>query len=188
MSTSIANEIRLHGVHHAKVRAIATSDERVIDFGKLLPLTLNYWPGSSTMLHENSFPGTHLRAACKTWGTKWNAYALGDDSLRQDGDDTVLTFETEGFPPRGWVVAVFNTLKCDITHHWQEDLSDETYRERYIFTGDGSTSFPKWEVEEVEKGSDDHRRLYKLQWGVETPAERAKSKQRPPLASKGEAQ
>lgn len=175
MPNHIVNEIRLHGVHHAEVRAIASSDERVVDFEKLLPLPLNYWPGSVSILHEKAFPGTHLDAATKTWGTKWNAYALSDDSLRQDGEDTVLTFETAWAPPRGWVVAVFSTLKCDITHHWQDEGSEDVHRESYIFTGDDSMFFPKWEAEVVDQGSDDHRRLYKLQWGVETPAELAES-------------
>ena len=168
MPNHIVNEIRLHGVDEATVRDVASGPERVIDFEKLLPLLLNFWP-------EKAFPGTHLDAATKTWGTKWNAYALSDDSLRQDGDDTILTFETAWAPPRGWVVAVFNTLECDITHHWQDEGSDDVHRERYIFTGDNSMFFPKWEAETVEHGSEDHRRLYKLQWGVETPAELAES-------------
>lgn len=175
MPNHIVNEIRLHGVDAERVRAIASGPERVIDFEKLLPLPLNFWPSSVSMDHEQAFPGTHLDAATQTWGTKWNAYALSDDSLRQVGDDTILTFETAWAPPRGWVVAVFSKLKCDITHHWQDEGSDDVHREIYTFTGDGSISFPKWVSEVVDQGSDDHRRLYKLQWGVETPAELAKS-------------
>lgn len=171
MPNHIVNEIRVHGVLCADVRAIASGDDRVIDFETLLPLPLNFWPGSVSILHEKAFPGTHLAAAQATWGTKWNAYALSDDSLRQEGDDTVLTFETAWAPPRGWVVAVFSTLKCDITHHWQDEGSDDVHCERYTFTGDNSMLYPKWETEKVNPGSDDHRRLYKLQWGVETPAE-----------------
>lgn len=174
MPNHIVNEIRLHSVHASAARAIVSSDEQAIDFGKLLPLPLNYWPGSVSSLHEKAFPGTQLDAAIKTWGTKWNAYALSDDSLRQDGDDTVLTFETAWSPPRGWVVAVFNTLECDITHHWQDEGSEAVHCEKYTF-GDRSIFFPKWTAEEVEMGSADHRRLYKLQWGVETPAELAES-------------
>ncbi|MFG6637335.1 hypothetical protein ACGYJ8_15355 [Sulfitobacter sp. 1A12126] len=175
MPNHIVNEIRLHGVEAAKVRAIASGPERVIDFEKLLPLPLNFWPGSVSMAHRQAFPGTHLDAATETWGTKWNAYALTEDSLWEDGTDTILTFETAWAPPRGWVVAVFSTLECDITHHWQDEGSDDVHRERYTFTGDNSMFFPKWEADVVEQGSDDHRRLYKLQWGVETPAELAES-------------
>lgn len=173
MPNHIVNEIRLHGVSSDRAQEVASSDESVIDFSKLLPLPLNFWPGSVGRKHEQAFPGTHLDAATKTWGTKWNAYALNDDSLRQDGSDTVLTFETAWAPPRGWVVAVFNTLKCDITHFWQDEGSDEVHREAYTFTGDDSIFYPKWEAETVDHGSADHRRLYKLQWGVETPAELA---------------
>lgn len=175
MPNHIVNEIRLHGVDEATVREVASGPERVIDFEKLLPLPLNFWPGSVSILHEKAFPGTHLDAARKTWGTKWNAYALSDDSLRQDGDDTILTFETAWAPPRGWVVAVFSKLECDITHHWQDEGSDDVHREIYTFTGDGSISFPKWVSEVIDQGSEDHRRLFKLQWGVETPAELTES-------------
>ncbi|OOY15053.1 hypothetical protein BMI85_16015 [Thioclava sp. DLFJ4-1] len=169
MPNHIVNEIRLHSVNHEDVRAIASSEDRVIDFEKLLPLPLNFWLGSAGLDHQRASPGTHLDSARATWGTEWNAYALNDDSLRQDGGDTVLTFETAWSPPRGWVVAVFNTLKCDITHHWQDEGSDDVHRERYIFTGDNSMFFPKWEREVVDRDSDDYRRLYKLQWGFETP-------------------
>lgn len=171
MPNHIVNEIRLHEVDHAAVLGIVSGEERAIDFRTLLPLPLNFWPGSASISHEKAFPGTHLDAARRTWGTKWNAYALNDNSLRQDGGDTILTFETAWAPPRGWVVAVFSTLKCDITHHWQDEGSDAVHREIYTFTGDGSMFFPKWEAEVVDQGSADHRRLYKLQWGVETPAE-----------------
>ncbi len=174
MPNHIVNEIRLHDVDQALARAIVSSDERLIDFEKLLPLPLNFWPGNVSMSHEKAFPGTHLKAAREIWGTKWNAYALSDESLRHDGADTILTFETAWAPPRGWVVAIFSTLKCDITHHWQDEGSDDVHREKYVFSGD-TMGFSSWTTELVKAGSDDHRRLYKLQWGVETPAELAES-------------
>ena len=175
MPNHIVNEVRLHSVDQTEVRAIVSGDDRVIDFMKLLPLPLNFWPGNVSLLHEEAFPGTHLAAASRTWGTKWNAYALSDESLRPDGDDVILTFETAWNPPRGWVVAVFNTLKCDITHHWQDEGSDAVHCEKYTYYGDRSAIFPRWTAGKVEMGSEDHRRLYKLQWGVETPAEREES-------------
>ena len=167
MPNHVVNEIRIHNTGAVNVRSVVSGERGVIDFRTLLPLPKNYWPGSVSSREQAAFPGTHLDAARETWGTKWNAYALSDESFRVDGDDVVLTFETAWAPPRGWVVAVFSTLECDITHYWQDEGSEAVLLEKYTFT-DGD---PRWRSEEVEHGSPDHRRLFNLQWGVETPAE-----------------
>ena len=173
MPNHVVNEIRLHNIPVDVVAEIATTEEAIIDFSKLLPLPLNFWPGSVSIDHEEAFPGTHLQAERQTWGTKWNAYALGPDSLRQDGSDTVLTFETAWSPPRGWVVAVFSRLKCKVTHCWNDEGQNEVFVETYTYDTSQRLSFPKWETGVVEAGSEDYRRIYKLQWGVETPEELA---------------
>lgn len=173
MPNHIVNEIRVHGVTEQQLRPLISGSDGVIDFATLLPLPINYWPGSVSILHEKAFPGTHLDAATKTWGTKWNAYALNEDSFRVEGCDIVLTFETAWAPPRGWIVALFNTLSDhQITHFWQDEGSDCVWLEVYLPNGGTRTlGGPEWSRSEVEPGSEDHRRLYKLQWGVETPAE-----------------
>lgn len=173
MPNHIVNEIRLHEVSIIRVAPLIRGKNSGIDFGVLVPLPINYWVGSTSREHEEAFPGTWLNAARSQWGTKWNAYAVNDESVREDNGDTVLTFETAWSPPRGWVVALFNTLGCRITHFWQDEGADCVWRETYLPPNasryDGG---PEWTGETVEHEGADYRRLYKLQWGVETEAER----------------
>ena len=174
MPNHVVNEIRLHGVPLARVEPLIRGKDCAIDFGTLVPLPINFWPGGVGAEHAQAFPGTWLDAGRAQWGTKWNAYALGDHSVCEDAGDTVLTFETAWSPPRGWVVALFNTLDCSITHFWQDEGSADVWRETYRpAKASRYAAGPEWSREKVEHEGTDYRRLYKLQWGVETEAELA---------------
>lgn len=161
MPNHVINEIRLHGVPLEKAKALILGDNESVDFEILLPLPLNFWPGCVGSQHEKAFPGTHLSAATSTWGTKWNAY--GDTIITEDGGDTVVSFTTAWSHPRGWTVALFNTLKCKITAKWLSEGGWPAHVEEY----DWSQVERGWTDTEIEDGSEDHRHLHKLLWGVE---------------------
>lgn len=164
MPNDVINQIQLHDVSMDRVRPIILNDTGRVDFSILLPLPINFWPGSVGLDHEKAFPGTHLAAARQTWGTKWNAY--GDIMIAEEGADTVLCFETAWAPPRGWIVALFNTLKCSITAKWLSEGETNGHIEIYDWSKI-ETGFGGWNRAEIEDGSDDHRHLHKLLWGVE---------------------
>ena len=171
MPNHVINEVVLHGVSLERAAPLITGKDRSIDFAVLLPLPLNFWPGSVGRAHEEAFPGTHLEAARKTWGTKWNAYGIDEGgryvSVREDGGSTVLTFQTANGHPRGWTVALFNTLTCDITASWLDEGQAEGFRESYRSAGPDKEGANGWDYETIPEGTDEHRRLHKLLWGVE---------------------
>lgn len=165
MPNHVINEIRLHGVSIEKVKPLILDGNLCVDFEILLPLPLNYWPGSVGAQHEKAFPGTHLGAARSTWGTKWNAY--GDTIMVEDGGDTVVSFQTAWNHPRGWTVALFNTLKCKITAKWLSEGDWTGHVEEYDWS-QVEAGFGGWTDTEIPDGSADHRHLHKLLWGVES--------------------
>ena len=164
MPNHVFNEVRLHGVSLETVVPLITDKKGKISFAVLVPLPINFWPGSVGSQHEKAFPGTHLDAARKTWGTKWNCY--GYPKAVQDGDDTLITFQTAWEPPRGWIVALFNTLECRITAKWMSEGQSDAFTETY-FMDDTRFGGPGWETETHIEGSDEQRRLHKCLWGVE---------------------
>lgn len=171
MPNHVLNEVRLHGVPLEACRALIAGEDRAIDFSVLVPLPINYWAGSVGRHHEEAFPGTHLEAARTEWGTKWNAYGLDEGrryvSVSEADGDTILTFQTAWAPPRGWIVALFNTLKCDITSKWLDEGRVNAYAETYRFAGLSDFKVEGWKTEEIAEGSTEHRRLHHLLWGVE---------------------
>lgn len=164
MPNHVINEIRLHGVPLEKAKALMLDEAQSVDFSILLPLPLNFWPGSVGSQHEKAFPGTHLAAARGTWGTKWNAY--GETIITEDGSDTIVSFKTAWSHPRGWTCALFNTLKCRITAKWLSEGGWSAHVEEYDWS-QVSTGFGGWTDAEIPEDSDDHRHLHKLLWGVE---------------------
>lgn len=171
MPNHVINEIRLHGVDLEAVKAVVSSERCAVDFQVLLPLPLNFWPGSVSSAHEQAFPGTHLDAARNVWGTKWNAY--GDPTLIADGADVVMLFQTAWSAPRGWTVALFNKLKVDITVTWLDGGAADAFRETYVWEPKGSWSGmgPEWKKETLCSGSPEHLRMHKLYWGESVSAE-----------------
>lgn len=167
MPNHVINEITLHGVPLAAVAPKVSSEDQSVDFSVLLPLPLNFWPGSVSLKHEKAFPGTHLDAARDTWGTKWNAYGLDAESITEKDGSTVLVFQTAWDHPRGWTVALFNTYRCDITAKWLSEGGWAGHIETYNYAALSGFSGDAWTDAEIDEGSDVHRHLHKLLWGVE---------------------
>ena len=162
MPNHVYSEIRLHGVDLEKVKPLILKADGNISFSVLCPLPLHFWPGSVGSQHDEAFPGTHLDAARKTWGTKWDCY--GEPDVMQDGIDVVISFQTAWDTPRGWTVALFNTLGCDITAEWLDEGRESSRRETYTTCPKWG---PEWKQEILATISADHRRLHKGLWGVE---------------------
>jgi hypothetical protein len=163
MPNHIYSEIRLHCVDLGKVNPLVLNADGKISFRVLLPLPLHFWPGSVSRAHEEAFPGTHLDAAMATWGTKWDAY--GEPAISQDGADVLITLKTAWETPRGWTVALFNSLGCDITCNWMDEGQEAARRETYTTCPQLG---PKWDQTIIGTTTDDHRRLHKGLWGVES--------------------
>lgn len=162
MPNHVINEITLHDVKLADVRQYLFTGEGRLSFEVLLPLPLNFWAGNVSLVHEESFPGTHLDAARTTWGTKWDAY--GDPRAEDAEGGTVIRFQSAWNHPRGWTCALFNTLKSNITTSWLSEGAISAYVERYTINEHGLID---WQREEIAPATDEHRRLHKLLWGVE---------------------
>lgn len=163
MPNHVFNEITLHGVDLESSAPLLFNSDGRLSFQTLLPLPINYWPSSSGREHEEAFPGTWLDAARAQWGTKWDAY--GDPAAFERDGDTIITFQTAWSMPRGWVCALFNTLKCDITAEWLDEGRSDAFRE--TFKHDTGIMGDEWKTETIPEGSDDHRRLHLALWGVE---------------------
>lgn len=163
MANNVINEVTLHDVKSDQVRLLIGSQESAVDFCVLLPLSKHFWPGSVGKDHRTFFPGTQLEEAVKTWGTKWNAY--GGPQAKQVGKDYVLTFQTAWDTPRGWICALFNSVKCDITVRWLSEGSERGWEEHFCYHG---ALGPKWHKEEIRPETMTHGRLHKLLWGVES--------------------
>lgn len=164
MPNHVYNEVVLIGVSKEVAAPKILNAKGEVDFGVLLPLPLNYWPGSVGTKHEKAFPGTHLDAARTVWGTKWGAY--GDPELSERDGNTVVTFQTAWNHPRGWVCALFNTFECAIMASWISEGGGPAVRERYTPYA-GTMKTPDWEAEEIADKSLEHKRLHKCLWGVE---------------------
>lgn len=162
MPNNIYSEIRLHGVDLGKVLPLVVNGAGRISFAVLLPLPLHFWSGNVSSVHEEAFAGTHLDAAADVWGTKWDAY--GDPTISQDGRDVIIALQTAWDTPRGWTVALFNTLGCDITCEWLDEGREAARRETYTTCPQWG---PKWEQTLIDTTGHDHRRLHKGLWGVE---------------------
>lgn len=165
MPNHVINEIILHDIKLADTRQHLLNIEGRLSFEVLLPLPLNFWRGSVGVEHEKAFPGTHLDEARKVWGTKWDAY--GEPSVIENDAGTVIQFQSAWNHPRGWVCALFNTLKCNMTASWLSEGGAAAHVERYKWDGGGFLGGPSWEDEEIADFSPEHRRLHKLLWGVE---------------------
>ncbi|MEL7111397.1 MAG: hypothetical protein AAGK93_00485, partial [Pseudomonadota bacterium] len=165
MPNHVYNEVVLSGVDPEAVKAKVLNADGDVDFAVLVPLPVNYWPGSVSIKHREAFPGTHLDAATKMWGTKWGPYE--NPALTHTEDTVTVTFNTAWGPPRGWVVALLNTFNCQIVHRYLSEGFSNGYREVYTPLIKGDMMTPKWEAHEIDEGTADHRFLHKQLWGVE---------------------
>lgn len=163
MPNHVINEIVLHGVSLEQAAPHILDGEGKVSFAVLLPLPINFWAGSSGTQHEEAFPGTHLAAARSTWGTKWDAY--GERKAVEVDGSTVITFKSAWNHPRGWTCALFNTFHCEITAKWLSEGGSDGAAEYY--KPDAGVMGDDWRTEEIAEGTDEHRRLHKLLWGVE---------------------
>jgi hypothetical protein len=164
MPNHIQSIIKLHDIPLRKAASLLFNGEGEVDFRQLLPLPLNCWMGSVGQVHKDEFPSNGLDEARRIWGTKWNAYG-GPEAKDVDGS-TVITLQTAWSHPRGWTVALFNSLNCRITAEWLDEGSDHAWRETYSPDGDVFGG-PSWEKEKIEAGSPVHKRLHLMLWGCE---------------------
>jgi hypothetical protein len=164
MPNHVINEILLHGVKLEDCRRHILNEAGRVSFAVLLPLPLNYWPGSVGIEREKAFPGTHLDAARDTWGTKWNAY--GDPTAEDTEAGTLIRFQSAWNHPRGWTCALFNTLKCEITVKWLSEGSSDGMEEKFVWDAKGAYG-PSWEHKRIPERSEEHRHLHMLLWGEE---------------------
>lgn len=169
MPNHILNEVEIPLAPQA-IMPLVCGDNGEIDFATLLPLPIHFWPGSVGSRHEATFPGTHLAAATATWGTKWNAYGLDSGRYRPIVAETarvILTFQTAWRPPMGWIMALWNTLKTDLTVRWLDEGRDaavvDAFSYRILASDDGFGE--PWVRAEADDATT--RRLHKLLWGVE---------------------
>lgn len=165
MPNHVINEVILHNKKLADVQKYLLDQEGNLSFATLLPLPLNYWAGDVGLNHEEAFPGTHLKAARTLWGSKWDAY--GNPTVKEDDIGIIIQFQSAWSHPRGWVCALFNTLKCPVTASWLSEGGVAAHIERYEWTSEQFLGGPKWEDEKLVDGCPEHRRLHKLLWGVE---------------------
>lgn len=166
MPNHVINEVTLHGCGLDKVKPLL-SGECVIDFAVLLPAPLNCWQGSSNIKTDEAFPHGWYDWNRKNWGTKWNAYGLSEDALCEVDDSTVLTFQTAWSTPRGWILALFNSCKCNITvKHLDEGRADGC-EEAFLWEDATRLNGPSWTQSVIPEKSPEHRRLHMLLWGVE---------------------
>jgi hypothetical protein len=66
-------------------------------------------------------------------------------------------------PPRGWLCALFNPLKCDITATWLCEGTRVCHLETYKVEGPHDSA--TWETTELGEDSDAYGRLYELLYG-----------------------
>lgn len=165
MPNHVFNEITLHGVSMDCSNPLVLNAEGNVDFGVLLPLPIHFWPGSVGMEHERAFPGTMLKEATKVWGTKWNAY--GEPKLTEQNGSSVITCQTAWSHPRGWICALFNTLKCEITSKWLDEGRVDAVVECWTPEDRNFLGGASWKHQPIPEGSVEHRRLHKCLWGVE---------------------
>jgi hypothetical protein len=164
MPNHVINEVLLHGIKLADCRQHLIDGDGKVSFAVILPLPLNFWAGSVGSQHEEAFPGTHLDAARDLWGTKWNAY--GDPTAEDTPEGTLIRFKTAWNTPRGWICALFNTLKCEISVKWLSEGGGDGMLEHFVWDAKGYFG-PSWKHERIVEGSEEHRRLHFLLWGVE---------------------
>jgi hypothetical protein len=166
MPNHVINEIVFSDItagQRAAILASVLNAENRIDFGILLPIPLNCWMGSVSVLHEKAFKNTALDWCTANWGTKWGAYSQepiedADDSLR-------MVFQTAWRPPYGWLCALFNRFMLPFDHRWLDEGA------RFGCIGRFDPKFlddrggEPWS--ERDAHPDEHKRLHLLKWGVE---------------------
>lgn len=158
MPNHVINHVLLHGQTREGCDRYLIGREGVLSFEVLLPLPLNEWPGSVGPQHEKAFPGNHLDSGRRLWGTKWDAY--GSPTIEDTQDGVLLKFQSAWSHPRGWVCAIFNTLRCPITAKWMSEGSDAAHVETYVWEG-------RWGQEWTQGALDEagHREMHIALWG-----------------------
>lgn len=170
MPSHSLNELRIYNTTIEALHGVALNDDNFVDFELLLPTPLNCWQGNEGSDHEENFPGLAMRWAIDNWGTKWNAYGEGGpegryETVVQDGDDVLLTFQTAWHLPRGWVCALFNKTDKRITASWLSEGGVAAHVEKFWI--EDNMNGRQWVANEIAEGTPEHRRLHKLLWGVE---------------------
>lgn len=173
MPNHVVNELVWRGITDAQraelLANIVNADGRV-DFSILVPQPLNIWAGSVGVAHEKAFGDTALDWSRRNWGTKWNAYSCLP--IEQTEGELRIVFETAWRPPYPWLAALLNRFKLGFQHGWHDEGCTLARVGHFEWRDDGRScdDGPHWR--EDVAGDADQRRLFKLQWGVETSAER----------------
>ncbi len=166
MPNHIINEVTLQTFPVEHVEQYVTG-ETAIDFEVLLPPPLNCWQGGVSMEDRKLFPANWYDWNRSNWGTKWNAYGLESDAIRQEDQFVILTFRTAWSPPYGWLCALFNRLGCDMKISWLDEGAADGRHEVWAREDKGALGGPSRSSAAIPEGSPEHRRLHKLLWGVE---------------------
>lgn len=161
MPDHVINEVLLHNVKLNDCRKVLFNGGGCLSFEVLLPLPLNFWGGDVGTRHREAFPGTRLDVAERIWGTKWDAYGVQPSEDTAGG--TLVRFQTAWDHPRGWICALFNTLKCDITASWLSEGDCVGHVETYKSQDAWGT--PTWDEVELAEDSAQYLHLYRLLHG-----------------------
>ncbi len=166
MPNHVINEVVVKGRRLVDVEPLVKG-EKDIDFKVLLPPPLNCWQGGSGVETKKAFPVDWYDWNRANWGTKWNAYGFPDNAVREHDGATILTFQTAWSTPRGWVLALFNSLNCDIDVSYLDEGCADGALETFIANCPKSLNGPRWDIATIPEKSPEHRRLHKMLWGVE---------------------
>ena len=162
MPNHVANEIIFQGLTDdqiAHVKRSCLKPDGEFSFSVLLPPPLNSWPFSVGSKHD-VFPFNDLDWCSQNWSTKWDAY--GTPAIKDIYGGLAISFRTAWRPPRGWVLALFNTVKVGFVHCWLSEGDDRAFRETWDAGQSDSLAGEVWKSIE---SPEDLRRMYLMLWG-----------------------
>ncbi|MFA7413295.1 MAG: hypothetical protein WC048_02310 [Rhizobium sp.] len=165
MPDHVINEVLLHDVKLNECTRFLIDRDGCLSFDVLVPLPLNLWAGDFNNEHRKAFPGIRGDAAREIWGTEWDAY--GSKTVEDTVAGTRIRFQTAWDHPRGWLCALFNTLKCDITASWLCEGARIGHVENYKAQGAWGT--PTWESAELADDRAEYLHLSELLYGEQVP-------------------
>jgi len=167
MPNDVTNELVFRGVDSAGQEAIEAKlcVDGKVDFEVLVPTPLNVWRGNVSSAHEQAFGRERcgLDWSRVEWGTKWNAYS--HKPIDRTADTITFVFNTAWRPPYPWLVAVFNSLKCDFDHNWLDGGASRGVEGRWRYSEMEKNVGDPWR--ETPCSDEMQRHLHKLRWGVE---------------------
>lgn len=117
MPNHITNVIELQTEDFEKVKDEVMTNGR-FDFEKLIPMPLDVYRGSVSLLEEKDFPKNWYNWSIDHWGTKWNAY---DTCVEKEGKETKLSFLTAWGTPDPVIVAFANKTQVPFQYKYFDE-------------------------------------------------------------------